>query len=117
MLGTALLCGKNKLLLDTRAGLLKTADIDSTIAMSVAEIRLIPSQVSFGLVVLGSSLTDDEISEVVPIVRRRWPDTKILIFNMLDQVREELQGCFYITTLEAPWEFIAKATELLTNAH
>ena len=65
MLGTALLCDKDKLLLDTRARLLKSVGIESTITISVAEIQLTLSETRFGLVVLGALLTDDEVNKVV----------------------------------------------------
>jgi hypothetical protein len=90
MLGTALLCSKNQLLLETRARLLNIAEIDSTVTSSIQEFELLQSQRDFGLVVLGQTLTNEEIELAVPIVRRRWPKAKILIFHMMDQRREDI---------------------------
>jgi hypothetical protein len=114
MIGNALLCG-DKLLLDTRARLLQSAGIGSVITMSVAEIELIPSHMRFGLVVLGQLLTNDEVDGVVPIVRRRWPSAKILIFHMSDEEREEIPGCTYMRPVGAPSDFITRAVQMVTR--
>jgi ActR/RegA family two-component response regulator len=115
MLGTALLCDKDKLLLDTRARLLKSVGIESTITISVAEIELTLSETRFGLVVLGALLTDDEVNKVVSIIRIRWPEAKILIFYRLDLIREEISGCSYMEAPGPPRDFIAKAIEMLES--
>jgi hypothetical protein len=114
MLGNALLCGKDSLLLDTRARLLKSAGIGSTITMSVAEIESIPCLMNFDLAVLGQLLTNDEVNEAVRLVRRRWPNAKILIFHMSDEEREEMPECAYIRPLGAPSDFITRAVQMLT---
>jgi hypothetical protein len=110
-----LLCSKDELLLGTRARLLKSAGIDSVCAVSVSEFEQIPSHINFGLVVLGQSLTNEEVQVAVPIVRRRWPNAKILIFHMADQLREDIKGCAYLTTLGSPTEFISKTLQMLTE--
>ena len=115
MLGTALLCGKNEILLDTRARLLKSVDIDSVRTQSVNEFEQVSPHIHFGLVVLAQSLTNEEVEVAVTIVRRRWPDAKFLIFHRVDQLREDIPGCAYLTTLGPPAEFITKAVELLTK--
>jgi len=115
MPGNVLLCSKNELLLDTRGRLLKSVDIHSVYALSVNEFEQIRSDIDFGLVVLGHSLANEEVQVAVPIVRRRWPNAKILILHMADQTREDIPGCEYLPTLGPPAEFISKAVQMLTE--
>jgi hypothetical protein len=114
MLGYALLCGKDKHLLDTRARLLQFVQVESVVALAVGELEGIPSQLAFGLAVLGQLLTRSELEEAISIVRRRWPAAKILIFHLAaDAPGRPLADCEYLTTLESPQVFLEKAKRLL----
>jgi hypothetical protein len=114
MLGNALLCGKDKRLLDTRIRLLESVQIESSFVLSVGELEQIPAAVDFGLVVFGQLLTMKELEQAVPTVRRRWPDPKVLIFHFSDEPPQNtFADCEYLIALVPPQIFITKAKDLL----
>jgi CheY-like chemotaxis protein len=112
-----LLAGGDSRLLETRAAVLAKTGA-SVACYSAAKALEILDEETFDLVVLCHSLSDPDVALVVEKVRKKVPDTKILVVaSNADRYGLPRENKVDATTLPEPERLVALAKELLQATH
>ena len=114
-MATVLLVGEDELLLHTRAAVLRTIGLETLCADSSSAVSVLTNR-HCDLVVFCHSLPRHVCETIVPIIRSRWPGTRLLLISPgRSWEQSEDAGIVDAITSPDPESFLRRTVEMVSR--